>query len=244
MADKIGIYAKKVKKTVVSTIKKIFAGIFGFFTFVFAGFSVLFYLIKIPGIGFGLGVFFTVLSACMLALAIILLISIKGSSSKTHYSDINDCEKLLQKIKIQIDSQNVKDDFLNIYNTLFNELQNAKLIAKKIDDIQKTLKTPEWDVNEVMLKIEIESKKPNSNPAILEKLAEQKENISKLKKRQDDLSNEITLLKANFNSIYTKITLLDTTDKVSFDQIETDIQKMLDFKLKVSKYEEELDKKI
>jgi hypothetical protein len=246
MADKIGIYAKKVQKTMITTIKKILAGVFGFFSFAFICFSVLFYLVKIPGVGtpfIGVGIFFSCLAIAMFILSIFMLKTSSGTGiSKLHYSEIHESERLLQKIKIQLDSQNIKNEFVNIYNTLSNELENAKKIAVKIDDIQKTLKAPEWDINEVVIKIDTENRKQNPNQGILVKLNEQKENISKLKQRQEELSNQITLLKTNFNSIYTKITLLDTTDRVSFDQIETEIQKMLDFKLKVSKYEEELDK--
>ena len=96
---------------------------------------------------------------------------------------------------------------------------------------------------DVILKIDAEKRKSGSS-AILEKLEEQKGNIIKLKERQASLSGQISLLKSNFNSVYTKITLLDTTDKVGFDEIETEIHKILDFKLKVSNYEEQLDREM
>jgi hypothetical protein len=245
MSDKIGAYAVKVKKTVVSTVKKIFAGIFGFLAFAFTGFAALFFLVKIPYVGtlIGVGVFFICLAVAMVILTAAMLRS-GGSISKVHSADIAECEKLLKKIKFQIDNQKLKNEFSDIFATLSKELVNAKKIAFKINSIQKTLRLPEWDLNEVTIKINSETKKANANQTLLQKLNEQKENILKLKNRQTELTDQITMLKANFNSIYTKITLLDTTDKVGFDEIETEIHKILDFKLKVSNFEDELDREL
>ncbi|HQJ07220.1 MAG TPA: hypothetical protein PLI57_12685, partial [Spirochaetota bacterium] len=76
---------------------------------------------------------------------------------------------------------------------------------------------------------------------LVKSLSDQLENIKKIKETDKILRNQLTKIKLNLNSIYSKILVIDINDKTNFDRIESDIQKILDRKIMVSKFEKELD---
>ncbi len=248
--NKIEKNIKKIQKSVVSTVKKTMIGIFSFLTIVFTGVSVMLFLTNIPIISSAISIFFGFLAFAFLVLDASLLISLSGAANgKDFYNyrkEILSCEKILSSIKKIANSKKDKGEYLLIYNQLSESLENAKSLSKKIDSIRSNLKLRDWDINYVEEQILLEKQKPNSDARIIERLEEQKNNIEKLIQKENQLTSKLALLKTNFSSIYTKITLLSASDdeKTGFDEIETEIQKNLDFKLKVSKYEDELEKEL
>ena len=244
--NKIEKNIKKIQKSVVSTVKKTLIGIFTFLTIAFTGISAMLFFMNIP-ISTAVGIFFGFLAFAFFVIDAAIFISLKGSDGGEYYNyrkEIVSCEKILNNLKKFVNSQKNKEEYLSIYNQLSESLENAKLLSKKIDGIRTNLKTKEWNINFVDEQINNERQKSKPDTRIIEKLNEQKSNINQLIERENLLVGKLSLLNTNFSSIYTKITLLSTSDdeKSGFDEIETEIQKNLDFKLKVSKYENELDK--
>ncbi len=162
--------------------------------------------------------------------------------SKQHYVDIKSCQNILQKIKDQYGNEKKisKEEFNHIFDSMKKELKNARVTTKKIDSIISVMKTPDFDLLRIDKKISEEKIKVDPDENRIKTLMEQKENIKVIEKRVKNLQDEISNLRLNFNSIFTKLTLINTRSKTNYDEIETDIQKILDFKLHVSKYEEEL----
>jgi predicted RNase H-like nuclease (RuvC/YqgF family) len=159
---------------------------------------------------------------------------------KKYYSDIKNCEIILSKIKNTVKKNNISE-LKDIYKQLQDELKNGKKIAKKIDSINESLREPDWNLDKLNQRIKKEESTDPVNLERLEKLKEMKEQILRLKNRRLQFINQISDLALSFQTIYTKMALLDSEDFNSFDQIETEIQKILDFKLKVSEFEEELN---
>ncbi|HOV13290.1 MAG TPA: hypothetical protein PK771_03310 [Spirochaetota bacterium] len=239
---------KKIGKSVVSTVKKTLIGIFTFLTIAFSGISVMLFFLNIP-ISTAVGIFFAFLAAAFLIIDFAIFMSLKGSDDGGNYNyrkEIGACEKILNNLKKFINTQKNRDEYMVIYNQLVESLENAKLLSVKIDNIRTTLKGKDWNIQSINEQISNERTKSNPDTKLVTQLEEQRNNIGKLVEREQQLLNKLSLLKSNFSSIYTKITLLSTSDdeKSGFDEIETEIQKNLDFKLKVSKYEEELNKDI
>ncbi|OHD11686.1 MAG: hypothetical protein A2086_11895 [Spirochaetes bacterium GWD1_27_9] len=244
MANKIETYAKKIGKSVVSVTRKVFGGISLFLTFLFAGLSALFFVVDFPVVHniIGLGIFFAFIGAGFLVLSILLFKGSGNLEGKAHHADVKTCKELLKKIRIYLKSENINIEFSDTYIRLKEQLENSKILAKRIDNILKITKSKDWDTEEIINRISYESKKTEVDRDLIKKLTEQKENIIKIKEKENNLRKQLSNLKTNFNSIYTKLTVLDTTNQVDVDKIEEEIQKTLDFKLKVSKYEEELKK--
>lgn len=246
-SSKIEKNIKRIGRSVISTVKKTFIGIFTFLTITLSGLAAMFFFMNFP-LSTAIGIFFGFLALAFLIADVSILVSLSGSSEDdyNYRKEIISCEKTLVNLKRFINSQPNKDEYINIYNSLNQSLENAKLSSKKIDNIRTTLKNKDWNIDYIEKQISNEFLKSNKDKNLIDKLNEQKENINKLKEREEQLITKLALLKTNFNSIYTKITLLSTSDgeKNSFDEIETEIQKNLDFKLKVSQYEEELGRKV
>ena len=244
--DKITKDIKNLGNSVVTTVKKVLIGVFTFFTIAISGISLMLFFSGHP-VGFAVGIFFGFLALAFLVSAIAIYMSLKesGNESTTNYrKEINSCQKVLDNLKKFMNNQTNRNEYLPIYNSLLESLNNAKLLSKKIDSIRDTMKGREWNINYINEQISNERTKPNSDMRVVSQLEEQRVNIEKLKERERELLNKLSLLKTNFNSIYTKITLLATSDtgRASFDEIETEIKKNLDFELKVSQYEKELDR--
>lgn len=239
--DGVKNFIDKSKSKFINIIKKIVAGILGLgvigsviLAFVFLG--VRFIPIAIYFLGQG-GLFL------LLAL---LVLRIPDFSSK-HYvrKEIKECENLFEQIKKYINSNDkLKSEFKNIIKELNDGLKQAKELANKIYNIDNTLRKKDWDISSITNKINKEQSKIDKDQMTINRLLEHKNNIEKLTNLQNSLINQLSGIKHTFNSVYAKITLLDTSSKASFDSVETEIQKILDFKLKVAKYEEELDKEL
>jgi|GEM_PF-3683721 len=163
------------------------------------------------------------------------------NKDNNHYMLIKSCEEILLKIKNLIKKQKLNIDLKKIYTGLNKELNSVKGLLKKIDFINDTLEDPFWDTNKINERIEAEKLKEPHNTKRIDKLIDMIKHIEKLKERRTRYLNRITDLEINFKTIYTKITLLDNEDYKTSDEIETEIQKILDFQLKVNEYEEKLD---
>jgi hypothetical protein len=234
---------KGVQKTVVSTARKVLAGLFGFFSVGFGGLTALFTVLGFtahPGFLAGTA-FFGIVTAFFVILVIAMLRTGTPTAGKSHYEDIATCETLLKRIDDVLDNQQIKSEFGHIHSKLKKELKNARPVAKKIDGIVKTMQASEWNMDAVTARLNAEKDKIIPNEAMVAKLEDQLSNIGILKNREQKMRDELAMLRQDFNSIYTKLTLLDTTERVAFDAIETEIQKILDRKLRVQKFEDQLD---
>jgi hypothetical protein len=161
--------------------------------------------------------------------------------SKDHYKDYKACEDILKRVKSQLSNEDIdKNEYSHICDTMKKELKEARIIINKIDNINATLKSPDCDTSKIIKKINEEKSNSPSDEKLINTLENHIENINKLKAHEKKLREEISNLRFNFNSVYTKLTLIGTQSKTKFTDIETDIQKILDFKLEVNKYEEEL----
>lgn len=163
------------------------------------------------------------------------------NKDKKYYEDLKACEDILKKIKNYSNDKNINIYLKKTYSILQEEFEKAKKISEKIDLIDDILTSPYWNIDKINQRIQKESENNPNDTTRLAKLNEMKEHILKLKEKETKLNNHISDLSLNFHTIFTKITLLDNEEKVNFDEIETEIQKILDYKLKVSEYEEKLD---
>ena len=229
-------FLDRKKSKFINVIKKIVAGILGVGVI---GSGVL-ALIFLSIVWMPLTIYFAIQGGLFLILA--LLVFKIPDLSKKHYinKEIKECEELLSQIKKFVnENDKLKNEFRTIVKDLNDGLKDAKNLAEKIYGIEKTLSKKEWDIDYV------EKKLKNATSEIEKKrLTEQKDNINKLLELQAKLIDQLLSIKHTFNSVYTKLTLLDTSNKIEFDAVETEIKKVFDFKLKVAKYEEELDKEL
>jgi hypothetical protein len=170
---------------------------------------------------------------------------IKSIKSKNkHLNDLKSAEKILNNIRENFKKGKMKDELKNIYSKMQSEFENAKRISKKIDEINNILNDPDWDLNRIQVNINNEKNSINQDPKRLERMYEMQVQIRQLHERKTRLCNQISDLNIGFQTIYTKLTLLDIQEKNNFDEIETDIQRILDFKLKVEQNEDRLDKEM
>ncbi len=161
--------------------------------------------------------------------------------SRDHYRDYRSCEDILKSVKFQMKTDRIsREEYHHIFDTMKKELAEAKIIVTKIDNIGKTLKSPDCNVAVIDGRIREEKSKDPANENLVKTLENHRENVIKLENHEKKLRDQISNLKFNFNSVFTKLTLLDTQSRPKFDDIETDLQKILDFKLEVSRYEDEL----
>jgi len=229
------------KSKFIDLIKKTITWLLGIAAGVNIILSLIFFSIKVLPIA----IFFIGISGGLLLL--MFLVSKIPDFSKRHYvsKEIKECENLLNEIKGYINNnESLKNEFKTIIKDLNDGLKQAKDIASKIYNIEKTLQKKDWNILLIEKKIKQEETKPNKNEIDIKKLIEQKDNIKKLTDLQNNLISQLSSIKHTFNSVYTKLTLLDTSKKADFDSVETEIKKVLDFKLKVTEYEKELDKEL
>ncbi|HOJ64209.1 MAG TPA: hypothetical protein PLE45_07285 [Spirochaetota bacterium] len=233
----------KSKSKVINVVKKIVAGILGLGVIGSIVLALIFLaLIKIFPI---MSIYFIVQAGIFLLLSFLVL-KIPDFSRK-HYvaKEIKECENLFNEIKKYInDNDKIKAEFKGIIKDLNEGIKQAKDLANRIYSIENTLAKKDWDISYITNKIKKEESKSDKDEMILKRLMEQKDNINKLTNLQNNFINQLSGIKHTFNSVYTKLTLIDTSNRADFDSVETEIQKILDFKLKVAKYEEELDKEL
>jgi|GEM_PF-3384275 len=247
----------KIVDSIISdkTIKK--AGIFitnvvsimlSFISALFFASSALFVILGLTTsfpLFFGLSIFLVIPAIFILVVSINLKKGNLKNYSKKHFKEIKDCENILQRVKDHLKNEKIsRNEYKHIYGSMKKELKNAKDVAKKIDVIIKALRSPDYSINAIESRIKEEENKDPKNEAIIKTLKEQVKNIKKLEERVKDLQDHISNLKLNFNSIFTKVTLLGTESKVGIDDVETEIQKILNFKMNVAKFEEELAKEL
>jgi hypothetical protein len=226
--------------------KYLFKKVTGFLSmgasFVFLCFSVLFTFVSFPTVGnifAGLGLVLFIPAVLLFLIGFFLIRSL--DTSKIFFRDYHQCKTIYKKINIYINQKNLKSEYKGVKGQLDSKMKEAEELVKKINEINKTFRSKDWDLKFINGKILEENRKSNSDNNMITKLQEQIGNIKTLKEREDKLSNEIANLKYNLNSIYTKMTVLDTDIKDKKDEIELEFQKILDHKLKVSQYEKELD---
>jgi DNA repair exonuclease SbcCD ATPase subunit len=162
--------------------------------------------------------------------------------SNTQHKDLKECVKILKDVKNFLKSGNVeKKEADHIYRTMHDELKNVKLLSGKIDEAIKNMSSQDYDVVKLAKRInDLKGKEP-IDESLIKRLYEQKENVLLVEEKIKKIREQISNVRLFFNSIYTKLTLISTVDnKDSFDAVETEIQKMLNFKLNVSKFSEEL----
>ncbi|HQB60790.1 MAG TPA: hypothetical protein PK899_03920, partial [Spirochaetota bacterium] len=174
---------------------------------------------------------------------IITLAVLKGLSDAdySHNKELKACREIHDKIVAYLKGSKIQNELQSYRSTIKDELDNAKTVAAKIDDVAKTLKRKEWDEDIVKERLSDEEKKSSPDVYLVKSLSDQLENIKKIKETDKILRNQLTKIKLNLNSIYSKILVIDINDKTNFDRIESDIQKILDRKIMVSKFEKELD---
>jgi DNA repair ATPase RecN len=139
---------------------------------------------------------------------------------------------------------NLKEELKGIYSKMLSEYENAKKISVKINEINKMLSDPDWDLDKIQKNIQREKDKIPQDPKRLERMYEMHSHIQQLHEKKSRLCNQISDLNISFQTIYTKLTLLDIQEESNFDEIETEIRRILDFKLKVDQYEEKLDREL
>jgi hypothetical protein len=162
----------------------------------------------------------------------------------THLTDLKSAERILHKIKEYLKKEKLKDELKSIYSKMLKEYENAKKISIKITEINNILNDEDWNLNKINKNIEDEKNKITQDPKRLDRMYEMRSHVQQLIERKERLANQISDLNMSFQTIYTKITLLDIQSENSFDEIETEIQRILDFKLKVDHYEDKLDKEL
>lgn len=234
--ENVRIFLNRKKNKLMDIIKNIVWIVLGIYAFGSFALSLIFFSIKwLP-----IGIFFLIPSGILLFI-VFFIINILDSSKKNYVNkELQENKELLEQIKKFINENNkFKNEFSSMLKDLNEGLKDAKKIADKICSIEKTLRKKDWDSDYIEKKLksaktEIEKKR----------LTEQKDNINKLIELQNKLIEQLLNIKHTFNSVYTKLTLLDTSNRIEFDSVETEIKKILDFKLKVVKYEEELDKEL
>jgi uncharacterized membrane protein len=226
-------------------ITKILTIIFGFAAVCFFSGAITFLILGIIAFRpfLALSVFFTVPAV------ILIIISYKFANknySNSHIKDVKECHRILKNVKNQLKSGHVgKNEAGHIYKTMNAELKNVKILSDKISRAIKNMKSPDYDVVILTKRIKDLKEKEPVDESLINRLNEQKENVLHVEEKIRKTKEQIANLRLFFNSIYTKLTLISTkTDRNSFDDVETEIQKMLNFKLNVSKFEDDLKIKI
>lgn len=237
---------KKVIRPVKIFISRVFSGLFTFFAISFYATAAFFLLAGISGhqILLSIGASLLIFAIFFTYMAVQIQESIKPKYSIQHHKDIRACRDILEKVEGHIKNNRIGPlERKNIYRTMKKELRNAGKIAKKIDEILKHASRLTQELTSVSHETSATDHAQDKNDDYLvEKIASQKNDIDRLNERAQHLKEQIAKLRLNFNSIYTKLTLLDTEDTDNYDKIETEIQKILDFKLQTAQFEKELDK--
>ncbi len=159
-----------------------------------------------------------------------------------HHDDLKSFTDVLNKIKEFIEKNPKNSELKHIYQSLQKEMDHAGEISERLDMINKTLDDPYWDMTGINERIKNEENKSPVDHGRLDRLNEMKEHVIKLKEKKEKLEGSIGDLALSFQTIFTKMTLVDNYDRASFDEIETEIKKILDHQIKVSEYEEKLEK--
>lgn len=229
-------YLRKTKSKVFGIARKILGWTFGSIAGIFSllGIVTLFTLLPV------IGVIFLIVGGIFWILTLAVL---RGLSDidYSHNKDLKECKELYNKIVVCFKKSKIKNELQSYGSTIKDELENAKIVAAKISDVSKILKHKEWNEDIVNDRLSDEEKKSSPDVYLVKSLAEQLENIKKIKGTDKTLRDQLTKIKLNLNSIYAKILVIDTNDKTNFDRIESDIQEILDRKIMVSKFEKELD---
>ena len=163
--------------------------------------------------------------------------------AKDYLEDVKANDELFEKIKNYLNKKKLSAELAGFEEKLEAEISNSKKTVDKIAVIDEALKNMNWDIERIDQKIQ-EEKNSGNDGKRLNKLYETRQNILQLKERKEKLINQITDISLSFQAIYTKLTLLDLEQHPAFDEIETEIQKILDRKLRVSQYQEKLDKEM
>ena len=161
-----------------------------------------------------------------------------------HIKDLKSAEKILSKVKNYIKKGNLKQDMKGIYLKMQSEYDRAKKTVSKINEINDMLNDPDWNPDRIEKNIRKEENNINQDPKRIERMREMLNHIKQLMERKSRLINQISDLNISFQTIYTKLTLLNIQEENNFDEIETEIQRILDFQLKVDEYEDKLDREM
>ena len=168
----------------------------------------------------------------------------KIQKNNDHISDMKSAERILNKTKEYAKKGSLKEELKGIYSKMQSEYENAKKISLKINEINKMLSEPDWDLDKIKKSIQQEKNKNPQDPKRLERMYEMLGHVQQLYERKSRMCNQISDLNISFQTIYTKLTLLDIQEEGNFDEIESEIQRILDFQLKVDKYEDKLDREL
>lgn len=231
-------YLRKTKSKVFGIARKVLGWTFGSIAGFFSLFGIV-TLFTLPLVPF-IGVIFLTVGGIFWIITVAVL---RGLSDidYSHNKDLKECKELYNKIVVCLKKSKIKNELQSYGSTIKDELENAKIVAAKISDVSKILKHKEWNEDIVNDRLSDEEKKSSPDVYLVKSLAEQLENIKKIKGTDKTLRDQLTKIKLNLNSIYAKILVIDTNDKTNFDRIESDIQEILDRKIMVSKFEKELD---
>lgn len=229
---------QRTKNRFFSAVKKVFAGIFGTITVITGVIGAAFIQLNLP-----VSVFFFCHAGLFLFLTL-MMIKKMSYGSNLFQKDVKECEDIYNKICALIKSSKLKTEFGYLSKQLKEDIKDAKNISRKLDRLDRVLSKTDWDITTIDRNIALEERKDIPDVYLIKNLVNQKENVVKMHETEKKLVDMLNKIKQNLNSIYTKLTIVDTQDKIKMDEIETDIQKILDRKLMVSKFEEELDKEL
>jgi DNA repair ATPase RecN len=159
-----------------------------------------------------------------------------------HKKYFRDSERVLRKIKGLVKSRESKERYGDLYETCRKQLQDSRNILAKIDSLYTLLRSDAWNYKRIARRLKAARKSSGGDSSFVDTLQQQLDNIENLTRRYNELQREITAMAIHFNTIYTKLALLNAGDRVAEDEVESDIQRVLDRELNVRKFEEELER--
>lgn len=244
---------KKSAKNVLSKIRKVFIGIFGVLSGINFFLAVLFILLLFVSKVFlpflPIGIITLGVSVAFFTFSMLLRKAGKYNRrfSKQHFYDIKICEDISLKLKKTINESKNKHEFKFIIKELSDNLKVAKSIFRKIERIDKIMrKSPEWDLNIIKENLKQASSSNPQNTFLIDQLTLQIKNAEKLNTQEEELRKELSNVKTDFNTIFAKYMDLSNSEeeKQKYDEVGTEIQKILDRKAKVKQFEKQLDEEI